>query len=281
MMRRAAKFSADGQYRYLLTRVWDEELPVVTFIGLNPSAADDTDDDATTKRCIQFAKTWRFGGIKVVNLFAYISTDRSVLKGIPDPVGARNNQYIVSTCKESDLVVVAWGNDGTLLGRASEVRKMLPIMMCLDINKSGEPKHPLYVKGDVLPYLYLKPPVKKKNSGSWLRVLLDALHDDPTDVLNDSLLQRLAEVEHAALELLVEPLSVEMIGDLVFLTLVLERTGDRPSHRKSAWLIDYLFTQDQRLGRIVKACADEMMACDPPSWDRWQEVKALLLERNP
>jgi len=154
-MKRDAKFSADKQYRYLLTRVWDDELPVVTFVGLNPSYADDVEDDPTTKRCIEFAKKWRFGGIKLVNLFAYISTDRSVLKRVPDPIGAENNQFIVSTCRDSDLVVVAWGNDGALFGRASEVRTMLPVMMCLDINKSGEPKHPLYVKSDVLPYLYL------------------------------------------------------------------------------------------------------------------------------
>lgn len=50
--------TADMQssYRYSLTRVWDESLPSVTFVLLNPSTADDVELDPTLRRCIGFAR---------------------------------------------------------------------------------------------------------------------------------------------------------------------------------------------------------------------------------
>jgi len=46
-----ATFSECGRYRYKLCRIWDDSLPQVTFIGLNPSTADASIDDQTVKRC--------------------------------------------------------------------------------------------------------------------------------------------------------------------------------------------------------------------------------------
>ncbi|TMF61888.1 MAG: DUF1643 domain-containing protein, partial [Chloroflexi bacterium] len=68
---RGATFSADRRYRYRLWRRWDGARPVVAFVMLNPSTADARRDDPTIRRCIGFAKSWGFGGVEVVNLFAY------------------------------------------------------------------------------------------------------------------------------------------------------------------------------------------------------------------
>jgi hypothetical protein len=44
----AAIFSHDFLYRYMLSRVWDQlNDRRVVFIGLNPSTADETEDDPT------------------------------------------------------------------------------------------------------------------------------------------------------------------------------------------------------------------------------------------
>lgn len=44
-----AKFSEDRKYRYLLWRRMDSALPMITFIGLNPSKAnEDTNDNTIT-----------------------------------------------------------------------------------------------------------------------------------------------------------------------------------------------------------------------------------------
>lgn len=45
-----------GNYRYQLNCVWDESLPIVPFIMLNPSTADGNVDDPTIRRCVGFAK---------------------------------------------------------------------------------------------------------------------------------------------------------------------------------------------------------------------------------
>lgn len=39
-----AKFSEDRNYRYALWRIWDESKPMVMFIGLNPSTANETSE---------------------------------------------------------------------------------------------------------------------------------------------------------------------------------------------------------------------------------------------
>lgn len=55
-MEKNADISECQNYRYSLERVWDQNKPIIGFIGLNPSTADSTEDDATIRRCIQFAK---------------------------------------------------------------------------------------------------------------------------------------------------------------------------------------------------------------------------------
>ena len=69
-----AVVSDDGLYRYILTRTWDRSLPALVFCMLNPSTADATVDDPTIRKCIGFAQRLGYGGIIVVNLFAYRAT---------------------------------------------------------------------------------------------------------------------------------------------------------------------------------------------------------------
>ena len=47
------------------------EHPLILFIGLNPSTADETKNDPTIRRCINFAKDWGYGGVMIANLFAF------------------------------------------------------------------------------------------------------------------------------------------------------------------------------------------------------------------
>ena len=55
----------------------------------------------------------------------------------------------VKTSKKVDLAVAAWGNKGSHLNRDKEVKKIIPNLKCLKINKSGQPAHPLYQKKDL------------------------------------------------------------------------------------------------------------------------------------
>ncbi|MCY7334496.1 MAG: DUF1643 domain-containing protein [Pseudanabaena sp. CAN_BIN31] len=104
-------------YRYSLWREWNIDAPKLVFIMLNPSKADAYIDDPTLRRCIGFAKSWGFGSLLVINLFAYRSTKPSELRQVNDPVGSQNDRYLKKAIKSADKVVVAWGDNGKLMQR--------------------------------------------------------------------------------------------------------------------------------------------------------------------
>lgn len=113
-----ARISADGKYRYLLWREWRGthdpknwcwigpedssgerygEPKACLFIMLNPSTADGAADDPTIRRCVAFAKSWKFERLEVVNLFAYRATDPRHLLELnhnDNPDGADNQRVV-------------------------------------------------------------------------------------------------------------------------------------------------------------------------------------------
>jgi hypothetical protein len=151
-MDKAAKISECGLYRYELTRRW-EAGPDCTFIMLNPSTADAEVDDPTIRRCIGFSKHWGYGGLRVVNLYAYRATKPRDLFQVSNAFGPENAGYLQAAVKDSSVLVAAWGAWTVPLDAAS-VLEGVP-MICLGLTKGGSPRHPLYVKGDVEPCEFL------------------------------------------------------------------------------------------------------------------------------
>lgn len=150
----SATFSPCRKYRYALVRVWNESLPHATFIGLNPSTADEQADDPTVRRCIGFARAWGFGSVALGNLFALRATDPKYLLRVSDPVGPENDAWILRLQQESDFVVAAWGCHGRIRDRGNQVAKTLIQPYCLGLTRSGAPRHPLYLRGDTKPFLF-------------------------------------------------------------------------------------------------------------------------------
>ena len=144
-----ATFSSCRTYRYSLSRIWDKKKKYVLFIGLNPSTANEEEDDPTIRRCVNYSKDWGYGGFIIVNLFAYRTTLPSNLKKVKYPVGSENDKYIVKLSKKADITVAAWGDNGNLYNRDKQVLSLVPNLLCLKINKSGQPAHPLYLKKDL------------------------------------------------------------------------------------------------------------------------------------
>lgn len=155
----AAVFSPEGVFRYRLSRKWGPG-GTVLFCMLNPSTANDVDDDATIRRCRQFAARDDFGGIDVVNLFAFRATDRRELKSSPlSKIGAANDQHISRALEERPaMIVAAWGafpaEHPDWLLRARSVFATLKAhagprgVRCLGQTTGGFPCHPLYRPGD-------------------------------------------------------------------------------------------------------------------------------------
>ncbi len=152
-MKTAAEFSACRKYRFALWRTWDETKSYALIIGLNPSTADETNNDPTITRCINFAKSWGYGGVCVANLFAYRATIPKDMMRAKKPIGTENDAWLSQLAKDADIVVAAWGNDGSRLGRAEEIKKVLPSLHYIKMNKSGEPAHPLYLRSELKPVL--------------------------------------------------------------------------------------------------------------------------------
>jgi hypothetical protein len=117
-----AAFSKCRRWRYLLWRSWDEKRPAANFLMLNPSTADEVKLDPSCTRA-------------------------------RDPVGRGNDRAILRAARESAIVVCAWGNHGSHLERAVQVRRILNgiPLHALHMNRSGEPAHPLYLSGALRP----------------------------------------------------------------------------------------------------------------------------------
>jgi len=150
---KGAQFSKCRRYRYALWRTWDENNGHVMFIGLNPSTADEKEDDPTIRRCIGYAKSWGFGGIYMLNIFAFRATKPRNLRDASDPIGSENDDYLKMYCDNSGLNIACWGTHGAFMNRGQSVIELLGKnnLSCLGITKSGQPKHPLYLKRDIKP----------------------------------------------------------------------------------------------------------------------------------
>ncbi len=149
-MIRDAKISCCGTYRYSLFRSWGQStkrMPLM-WLMLNPSTADAMIDDRTISRCIEFSKAWGYESLLVGNLYAYRSTDPDALLALDyhTAVGPENDYHLDLMAQQSEKIVLAWGNPG------AKRRKGPPFCpggwWHLGLTKTGQPKHPLYLKGD-------------------------------------------------------------------------------------------------------------------------------------
>ena len=158
-----ARFSACKSYRYSLGRSLSEGSGKAVFIGLNPSTADQAEDDPTIRRCVGFAQVWGCVGfaqawgcssMEIVNLFAYRATRPEEMKRSAKPIGRNNDRWIATAISEATLSIACWGNHGELLRRSESIRDRYPKLLCLGINASGAPKHPLTIKATQTPFAY-------------------------------------------------------------------------------------------------------------------------------
>lgn len=150
-----ALFSPDRKHRFKLWRSIGNEHKygdlAVLFIGLNPSTANETQDDPTIRRCEEFAKQWGFSKMYMGNLFSYVTaypkelTVENCLKNDDE-----NRLALSKMARESLRVVLCWGNNGWIRNQGKEIAEYIDTQstcppVCFGINKNGQPKHPLYL----------------------------------------------------------------------------------------------------------------------------------------
>lgn len=147
--------SACGQWRYLIRERWAPG-PVVGWVCHNPSTADHLKSDNTKTRMRNFSIAWEFGGFWVGNRYAGgRSPNPGDLDGLDDPVGPENDRWLAELASAVDLIVVGWGDLFATPARTARVVEILQAsgkpLHCLGTNRSGSPKHPLYVGSGARP----------------------------------------------------------------------------------------------------------------------------------
>lgn len=154
-MKTAASFSTDRRYRWTLDRIWQPAAPLVCYVLLNPSTADEIKNDPTVSRCQTRAINAGYGGLLVVNIFAWRSTDTAELYLVADPVGEFNDAAILNAARVAKLVVCGWGKHGALQDRGKKVLELIrqagKVPHALRINSDGSPEHPLYLSYKLQP----------------------------------------------------------------------------------------------------------------------------------
>jgi hypothetical protein len=128
---------------------------VLVSCGLNPSIADERQDDPTIRKEIGFAKRWNLHHYVKVNASSIVATDPKHMK-IARKTGRdnldANDDWIraaIALAIETDgIFLAAWGQNITP-ERQAQIAEMLreagARSMCLGINQDGSAEHPLYV----------------------------------------------------------------------------------------------------------------------------------------
>ena len=150
-----------NKYRYELHREWDKDKKKVLFIMLNPSTADGVEDDLTTRRCINFAKKWGYGGTMIGNIYPFrAKRPKDLRKWIDTDKDAAfettviNQAYVGNMATCTDLIVCAWGCN--YKGGIPEWVDNLGRLHYLELCDDGiTPKHPLgNLSKDLVPIKY-------------------------------------------------------------------------------------------------------------------------------
>lgn len=161
------------KYRYVLWRYWDDSLPYLNFIGLNPSIADDEKKDPTITRDIGYTKGWTWcncgdmvvpgpcskacktiqaGGFCKTNLFAFVDTHPESMRAEKDPEGEENMHWLKACASGALGVIACWGAGGSHRAQGEKILMTLPWHngpWCLGMTANRQPAHPLYLKKDL------------------------------------------------------------------------------------------------------------------------------------
>lgn len=152
----SAIISPCGEYRHRLEREVLESGIVVALIGVNPSTADATVNDATIRKDIGFAMRHGWKRIIKGNVFAFRATNVKRLRTVASHGHSINEYHLRKICEDADLIIPCWG-DRTKLPK--ELRPRLGItldllrasgkpIMCFGLTKIGDPRHTLMIPYD-------------------------------------------------------------------------------------------------------------------------------------
>lgn len=146
-----AVFSDDRKHRLMLCRTWDPSRPAAMVIGLNPSTADEHEDDPTIGFVRRVLDSNGYGSLYMVNLFTMVTPHPEELE---HPSKCRYDQaFCIDVWKHTlaknptpTTVVFAWGQFKTFGRDQVAVKELGQFAQCFGKNKNGSPRHGMYLK---------------------------------------------------------------------------------------------------------------------------------------
>lgn len=138
-----AEFSDDRKCRWTLSRIWQEDLGLVFFTGLNPSKAGADTDDMTVTKGMGFARKWQYGGTLHGNAFPFITTYPKELVSVARELIEENDRKLLEMARRAKLVVLAWGSYPKYAERFRAVAELLAPFnpVCVGRTKDSFPHH--------------------------------------------------------------------------------------------------------------------------------------------
>lgn len=144
-----AIFSRCGKYRYRLDRQVQESGIVIAFFGINPSKANDIENDPTVKKWLVFAKKNNARKFIVGNIFSTVTPYVHELPENINSIDDDNELHLDSIISEADVLVPCWGTREkvpTILHPyfdmiMDKLKKSQKPIFCFGLTKSGDPKH--------------------------------------------------------------------------------------------------------------------------------------------
>lgn len=140
--------------------MWNDLLPSLLFVMLNPSTADALTDDNTIRKITAFAKTMGYGSLSVVNLWDFRATNPKDLIAAGYPRSIYCDDIIRREAGRHPLAICAWGAHARARpDRVAEVVELLEAQNCkpmaLRLLSDGTPEHPLYLPATCRPVEFL------------------------------------------------------------------------------------------------------------------------------
>lgn len=152
---KGAIFNTKRTHRQSLWRIWDSSVPMLVCIGMNPSTADEEENDPTVERTERRARKLGYGGLIMLNMQDIIETDSTKLDDIPSEkrCTADNSTQLLDALDMASNgkadILCAWGKPGQKYGPvawlATQAARRKVTLYCLKKNKDGSPQHPLYL----------------------------------------------------------------------------------------------------------------------------------------
>lgn len=155
---RGALFNDERTHRRKLWRIWDESKPLLIVVGTNPSKAGENDNDPTAERVVRRAARRGYGGTIMVNMQDVIETDSRKLDqmSLSQRCTPENTKHLIEALDMASTgkadILCGWGKPGQKYGPVAwfttQAHRRGVTLFCLEKNKDGSPKHPLYVAYD-------------------------------------------------------------------------------------------------------------------------------------